>query len=227
MLPRTRWYGELLSYARRVSRRADEAEDLVQIVLLAAHERGRLDISAIDNRRWMMGALRRRAAFDARSALRRRRREAALASDGPPAPDAEPGPTQFVESLPAALRTTALLALSGHTRAEIAFLLRLSDAALRQRIADIRRRWRGTGGAGGTAVTELPGLRGTLAYGRIRRALLGPMRNASGALGSHDPDGHIFIVRPNSGSQNGSPRQQDVVDSTSKAQNHVRQDQDR
>ena len=209
MLQRNRTYGDLLGYARRVVRRADEAEDLLQVVLLAAHEAGRLDLSSADNRRWMMGALRRRAAFDARSALRRRRREAAVATGEHPGEEVAPLPTAFVAGLPAALRTTTLLVLCGHTRAETAHLLGITDAALRQRIADIRRRWRA---AGGQAVTELTGLHGSLAFGRIRRELLGLARHGGGFLASHDPDGHLFAVR----SQTGASRQQGHATPTSK-----------
>ena len=57
-----------------MARRADEAEDLLQTILLAAVEAGRADLSCPDNRRWLQGALRKRAAFDARSAVRRRQR---------------------------------------------------------------------------------------------------------------------------------------------------------
>ena len=209
MLQRTRTYGELLGYARRVVRRVDEAEDLLQVVLLAAHEAGRLDLSSANNRRWMMGALRRRAAFDARSALRRRRREAAVATSDPVGDATEALPSTFVASLPPALRTTTLLVLCGHTRAETAHLLGITDVALRQRIADIRRRWRAVGGG---AVTELTGLRGALAFGRIRRELLGLVRHGEGFLASHDPDGHLFAVR----SQTGVPRQQEHATPTSK-----------
>ncbi|BCH29566.1 ECF subfamily RNA polymerase sigma-24 factor [Mesorhizobium sp. L-8-10] len=185
-------YAELLRQAKRSTRRADEAEDLLQTILLAALEAGRTDLSDIGNRRWLEGALRKRAAFDARSAIRRRRRETLCA----PAATVEPAerdvlPTRFVTQLPAALRTTALLALTGHNRQEIAWLQNLSDPALRQRIADIKRRWRA---AGGHRFEEIPGLAGALAFGRIRRSLLKLVRREGAFLASHDPDGHIFVI---------------------------------
>lgn len=197
-------YAELLRQAKRSARRADEAEDLLQTILLAAVEAGRTDLSDAENRRWLEGALRKRAAFDARSAIRRRRRETLCA----PAAFVEPTerdvlPTRFVAQLPAALRTTALLALTGHNRQEIAWLLKLSEPALRQRFADIKRRWRV---AGGDRFEEIPGLTGTLAFGRIRRSLLQLVRREDAFLASHDPDGHIFVVGR---SRIPVPRQQD------------------
>lgn len=204
-------YAELLRQAKRSARRADEAEDLLQTILLAAVEAGRTDLSDAENRRWLEGALRNRAAFDARSAIRRRRRETICA---PPAviepTERDALPARFVAQLPPALRTTALLALTGHTRKEIAWLLKLSEPALRQRIADIKRRWRA---AGGHRFEEIPGLAGTLAFGRIRRSLLKLVRREGAFLASHDPDGHIFVIGR---SRNPVPRQQDKCSTANK-----------
>lgn len=198
----SRPYAELLRQARRASRRADEAEDLLQTVLLAAVEAGRADLGKVENRRWLEGALRRRAAFDARTAIRRRRREAPFAAGTGEVTDRDALPVHFVAVLPKALRTTALLALTGHTRQEIAWLQRLADPALRQRIADIRRRWRAFGGG---AIEEIPGLSGPLAFGRIRRSLLDAARQEGAFFASHDPDGHLFVIGT---SRNPGPRQQ-------------------
>jgi hypothetical protein len=93
----------------------------------------------------------------------------------------------LLEGLSPALRLTALLALSGHTRQEIGWLLRLSDAALRQRISQLKR-------ALDNAPTPSADPQGPLAFGRIRRALLGPARRDNAFLASHDPDGHLFVV---------------------------------
>lgn len=187
----SRPYVELLRQAQRASRRPDEAEDLLQAVLLSAIEAGRSDLSCPDNRRWLQGAIRKRAAFEARTAIRRRRRETRWQAEPATSVAREDMPTTFVAALPAALRTTAFLALTGHTRREIIWLLRLSDPALRQRIAEIRRRWRD---AGGNRLEEIPGLDGALHFGRIRRALLGPARRDGVLLASHDPDGHLFLL---------------------------------
>ncbi|MCK5920130.1 MAG: hypothetical protein KAG66_04275 [Methylococcales bacterium] len=200
-------YIQFLRYARRVTRRADEAEDLLQTVLLAAVESGRVDMGRVANRRWLIGALRKRALFDARSAIRRRAREASVAVTESYSRESEALPTHFVATLPPSLRITALLALSGHTKAEISYLLRVSDSTLRQRIAQIRKRWRRINGHG---FAEFPGLCGTLSFGRIRHALLRPVRHDRALLASHDPDGHLFVVC----SQNHVARQQQDVDST-------------
>lgn len=198
-------YIEFLRHARRVTRRADEAEDLLQSVLLAALEAGRTDLSLSDNRRWLVGALRKRALFDARSAIRRRRREASVVAHETSTDDSEKLPRRFVATLPPRLRTTALLALTGHTRQEIAWLLRITDATLRQRFTQIRRRWRNFDGGN---LTGLPGLDGFLDFGRIRQALLKPMQGQQQVLASHDPDGHLFIM----GSQNDRSRQHNHID---------------
>jgi len=202
----SRPYLELLRQARRVTRRSDEAEDLLQTVLLAAVEAGRQDLACPENRRWMQGALRKRAAFDARTAIRRRQRDdrwqASISAPG----EAGELPASFLATLPLSLHTTALLVLTGHTRSEIIWMQRLSDAAFRQRLSEIRQRWRKSGNG---HIDDMPGLSGCLPYGRIRRALLAPVRRHQAALGSHDPDGHLFIM--NFASQNHGPRQQGIV----------------
>jgi RNA polymerase sigma-70 factor (ECF subfamily) len=188
----SRTYFELLRQARRSTRRADEAEDLLQAVLLSAIEHGRTDFSVPANRRWLAGAIRRRAAFEARSALRRRRRETHWQhQDHEPDPRPDALPLEFVASLPPSLKTTALLVLTGHNRKEIMWLQRLSDAALRQRLSQIGRRWRE---AGGNSLQNASGLSGNLNFGLLRRALIGALRGSDAALASHDPDGHLFVI---------------------------------
>jgi len=203
-------YTELLLYARKVARHIDEAEDLLQAILLAAVEAGRTDLSCSDNRRWLFGALRKRAAFDARSAVRRQKREASStltlpeeSTEQSQADNEEPAP-EFIQTLPPSLRSTALLALAGHTKAEISWLLRISDTTLRQRITQIKRRWRQFDGK---HVTGLSNLKGELAFGQIRQALLKMARSSNVILASHDPDGHLFVVS----SQNDLSRQRKGV----------------
>jgi RNA polymerase sigma-70 factor (ECF subfamily) len=197
----TKTYLRFLRYARRQSRRADEAADLLQTALLAALEAQRGDMTRRENRLWLGGVLRNRALHEARSAVRRREREGAYSDrlTGDAAiPDA--APEDFVTTLPPSLRTTALLALTGHTRAEIAWLLGISDPALRKRTSEIRRRWRQSG----LRIAPGPGEpSGTLPFGLVRRALLGRVHAADAVLGSHDPDGHLFVVA----SQNAGARQ--------------------
>lgn len=210
----------LLRIARRHSRHPDDAEDLLQTVLLAALVAGRADLGRPENRHWLIGAIAKRAVHEARSAGRRRQREADAADLGwptqsarlarpdnpaglsPPPGGAWSAAAAFVATLPPALRTTALLALGGHDRAEIRSLLRLTDPALRQRIAALKARWRdwqaGPGAQAdlGTAgIGAFPGLRGPLAFGRLRQSLRVALgQRPQGQLASHDPDGHLFVV---------------------------------
>lgn len=184
----------LLGTARRYARRGDEAEDIVQEVMIAAVQAGREDISQPANRRWMAGAIRRRAAFDARSAARRLRREAQWHAERNADPTADTSDTAaaIVYDLPPGLRVMAALALSGHTRREIAYLLALPDTALRQRIAALKK----TLSKRGLALPEdLPGLNLDLAYGQIRQGLMAHLRREKGRFATHDPDGHFFVVK--------------------------------
>jgi DNA-directed RNA polymerase specialized sigma24 family protein len=187
---------QLFRQAQRAARSRPDAEDLLQTVWLAAVEAGRADLTSDANRRWFSGALRKRALYDARTAVRRRNREQSIAAlDGPAADVAGPEPEMlggFLEALPPKLRTTALLILTGHDKHEILRLLQLNEPALRQRIADIRRRWRAEGGSG---LDGPVGLSGPLNFGVIRRALLPVTRQPGVILASHDPDGHLFAVR--------------------------------
>ena len=181
-----RQFRDLHALARRVARRSGDADDLVQQAILAALEAGRSDLAAPETRRWLAGVIRKRAAFDARTAGRSRRRETAWSEAQPQADDVRtdnPG----LPPLSPALKVTALLALSGHTRQEIGWLLNLSDAALRQRVSQLRRALAKAEPAGGDPS-------GALAFGRIRQALLAPGRRNNAFLASHDPDGHLFVV---------------------------------
>lgn len=187
-----RVYRELLQFARRITRHRSDAEDLLQQVLLAAIEAGRADFSRLSNRRWLHGALRKRALFDARTAARRRKREHDVAICSQLAPPAtQEFPDHFVKSLPKALRTTVSLALTGHNRLEIRWLLGLSDTALRQRIAQAKRRWRLYEDSN---ISEFTGLDDRSRYGQIRASLIQSTRRHDTTLGSHDPDGHLFLV---------------------------------
>ena len=198
-----KFYPELLQYAHKVALRTDEAEDLLQTALLAAIEAGRTDMTCINNRRWLIGAIRNRSAFDARSAVRRRKRETSFSYLNSSPEVSSISTTKFVNTLPPSLKTTALLALTGHTKTELTWLLRISDPALRQRIVQIKRRWRNFDGR---HISELNGLKESLAFGRIRQALLKAPLQDNVVLASHDPDGHLFMIR----SQNHLLRQHKV-----------------
>lgn len=178
----------------------------MQEALLAAVLAGRTDLYAPETGRWLTGTVRNQARMAARGAVRRRQREGQWLEAGAamgPAPDDRSEVASLLAALPATLRAVAALVLSGHNRREIAHLLGLPDTALRQRIVALKRRMV----AAGLALPgELPGLNLDLAYGRIRDALLPHLLASKGVLASHDPDGHLFIIRR---SQKGEPRQQD------------------
>ncbi|MEY4783986.1 MAG: hypothetical protein RIR41_1921 [Pseudomonadota bacterium] len=208
-MPTPRVFAGLHAQARRLARRPEEADDLLQSALLAALESGRTDLASPETRRWLSGVIRNRAAFDARTSARRRRRDSAWGEGvfprtergggGSPRLRGETvGPAATLPNLSPSLRLTALLALSGHTRQEIGWLLNLSDTALRQRISQLKR-------ALDNAPAPDAAPTGPLAFGRIRRALLGPARRENAFLASHDPDGHLFVV---SRSHFPAPRQQ-------------------
>lgn len=189
-------YAELLRAARRVSRRPEEAEDLLHNALIAALAAGR-SAPTRENRSWIEGVLRNQARLAARQAVRARRRDGAWLHCQPeiapeigaePEPPLRATPTPIM-SLPRSLRVVALLALSGHTRAEIRHLLGLSDQSLRQRVAQLKRRSVG-------ARDAMPSLwfPHGLATGRIRANLLPVAKRLGPRLASHDPDGHLFAV---------------------------------
>ncbi|WP_127070596.1 RNA polymerase sigma factor [Pelagibacterium lentulum] len=189
-------YAHLLQTARRYARLPEEAEDIVQDVLIAALSAGRSNFSSLADRRWMAGAIRRRAAFDARSAIRRRRRETSWEAETAPEDDAQPAISgteiaAFLESLPPALRVIAALALSGHTRKDITYLLGISDDALRQRIRSLKKALTRNGI---TLPQGANSLNLDLAYGAIRQALTPFLARHGGVFASHDPDGHLFII---------------------------------
>lgn len=198
-------YAQLCAIARRENRDVDSAEDIVQEAMLAAVLTGRADFDTHETARWLTGTVRNQARMAARTALRRRRRETQWQFSVAMSDQTERTETgTFLVSLPPSLKAVAALALSGHTRHEIAYLLGLSDTVLRQRIAALKRK---TVAAGLALPVDLPGLGLNVAYGSIREALLPKLLRHGGAFASHDPDGHLFVVRR---SQNGSPRQQAV-----------------
>ena len=123
-------YRRLREEACRHARRAHDADDVVQDALLIALEQQRSDDPA-----WLAGVIRNQAAMQARSAIRRRRRETAVAVDdialGP-----EHGSGQVPRSasallarLPPAARRVAVLALHGLNAEEIRWVLGINAAA--------------------------------------------------------------------------------------------------
>jgi DNA-directed RNA polymerase specialized sigma24 family protein len=194
-------YRRLRSVARRHARSAAEAEDLVQDALLVALEEGRdgLDGDALP---WLSGVIRQRALMQARSAIRRRRREAAVAAptdEVAPAPPAVPDATGLLATLPPAARRVAVLALHGLGQEEIRWILGIPDTAFRQRLSRIRKAL-GALSSGqraealALAYVRDPARSVDLQFGLVRRALKAALGGRDG-LGSHDPDGHLLVVR--------------------------------
>lgn len=194
-------YTDWLTVARRYSRVAPEAEDLLHDALLVAAGADRLDLTDEANRRWLTGVIRNQAAFRARSAVRQRQREEAVAS-GADATLQEPLATARaalgVQSLPRSAQSVLALALHGLGRDEICAVLGLSATAFRQRLVTLRR---GLGRLPDAYQREALALAyarrqrraDDLALGLIRRALLARVRVAPG-VGTHDPDGHLLVL---------------------------------
>jgi hypothetical protein len=89
---------------------------------------------------WASGAIRNGARFAARTAARRKRREHAYAVEHERSAHSLPRfPDTFIATLPRSRRAVALLINLGMGRREIAYLLGLSDMAMRQRIAGVRK----------------------------------------------------------------------------------------
>ncbi len=192
----------LRAIARRHSRVEDETDDLLQDALLEAVRAGRADLTEAMNYRWVVGTLKKLGALSARGAVRRRLREARWSTEH--AADAPASPTSRVDALPLAwqrhpaldtlppsLRQVAMLALSGHERREIAWLLDLTDTALRKRISTLRKHLSARGSPHALRHAEAS-VNDHLPLGLIRRALL-PVVVATDSAGTHDPDGHLLV----------------------------------
>jgi DNA-directed RNA polymerase specialized sigma24 family protein len=190
-------YRALRRQARRLTQHADEAEDLVQDTLLAALQAGRSDVE------WLAGTLRRQAAMQVRSTLRRRRREADVAQadrDDALLGNASDGVLTGVllNRLPPAARRVATLALHGLNADEVRWILDIGDAAFRQRLTSIRKTLGSQPGApmmdlaGRRVDSEMPG--SELQFGLMRRALKAALQDNAG-LGTHDADGHLIVLR--------------------------------
>ena len=199
---RSQLYQRLCAVARRECGDPASAEDVVQDALVVAVTTGRADLADPATGRWLSGVVRNKARMLARGAGRRRRRETLWFSEPEPEVGAEPDELSAVlADLPPSLKVLAALILSGHTRAEIVWLLDVTDTALRQRLVALKRQLQR---AGVIMPAGLPGLTLDLAYGRLREAMLPELRRGGGVLASHDPDGHLIFVRT---SQNFGSRQ--------------------
>lgn len=188
-------YDECLRVASRCARDRSDAADLVQTVFVQALERGVSELDAPDRRAWLRGALRRRAAFEARVAGRRRRRESRWDdARGSAEPTSAPWQfsAEFLGQLQPSVRALAALASADLNPDEIRSVLRLSGTAFRKRLSMLRRFVREATEAGlGVVVT-----RNTVyALGPARTSVIESLRRSPQAvLGSHDPDGHLLII---------------------------------
>ena len=191
-------YDDCLRVAAACSRDRNDADDLVQTVFVSALERGVADLGANERRAWLRGAMRRRAAFEARLAARRQKREQRW-QDARAAADS-PRPwrfsTEFLASLQPSVRALAALASADLDSSEIRSVLRLSATAFRKRLSVLRRFVAEAARSGLTIVAK----RDTVyALGPARAGLIESLRRRPQAvLASHDPDGHplLFAARP-------------------------------
>lgn len=131
----------LVRHSRRYSRLLHEVEDLAHDIILSALRHG----AALDDDRLLrtaQAASRQHAAFLARSAARRRTREAGSVGDAVVHADllsAEDGAEGApLSALSPALRTTLLLLVLGLDKAELCQALGVNDAALRKRFQALR-----------------------------------------------------------------------------------------
>jgi RNA polymerase sigma-70 factor (ECF subfamily) len=188
-------YEECVRVAAASSRSAQQARDLAHAVLLDAIERDVSDLSAPERRAWLRGALRKRAAFEARTAVRQRSREARWQSARQAVPATGPEPWRFSPELLArlspALRVLAALASAELEPREIRSVLRLTDTAFRKRLSELRRAVH-EATAAGIAIVHRPDA--AYALGTARAELLESLKShPSWAIASHDPDGHPLI----------------------------------
>ena len=186
----------LRTQAARLCRTAADAEDLAQETLLAALQAGRADLP------WLHGVMANLAMMQARTAGRRRKREAFAANsqvqvidEDPPAHDSVV--PAWIVQLPPSARQVAVLALHGLSAQEIQALLQIAPAAFRQRLSRIRRGLQALSPAlraeaASHAAAGDPRRSVDLQFGLVRRALKAALRGRG--LGTHDLDGHLLVL---------------------------------
>jgi len=137
----------------------------------------------------------------ARGAARRHQREIAAADIDEASTQAstQPDPASLLQRLSPAPRRVAVLALHGLSMDEIRWILQLTPAAFRQRLTSIRKaigamppEQRAESLA--LAYVRDPARTVELQFGLVRRALKSALRGGAG-LGTHDPDGHLLVIR--------------------------------
>lgn len=199
-------FDELNRLARKYTRRIEEAEDLVQDLLVEAVRKEK-DFTEDQFMAWAHGVLRNRAAFIARTEGRRRKREKAVQEKSDDPDQYRPRfPESFTGSLSPALRITARLINCGLNQIEIEYLLGISNQTLRQRFSQLRKEWT-TFLKVNNSGTEYSKERvpDPFDIGLLRRSLRKSFHgNSEKMIGSFDPDGHLFIVRSGSSHKKGS-----------------------
>lgn len=190
-------YRELSLKARRLARYADDADDLVQQTLVAALEAGR------DDAAWMHGVMRNLAAMQARTAVRRREREATASlilgqeSETTETTESSLRVRALLKTMPPAARRVAVLALHGLGAPEIRWILGVSEVAFRQRLTSIRKAIATARLSEGEAWAVVPEAGPSrcldLEYGLLRRSLKAAIDKRPG-LGIHDVDGHLVVL---------------------------------
>mgnify|MGYP002077980872 CR=1 FL=1 len=146
--------------------------------------------------------------MQARSAIRRRRRESAAMIDDV-ASEAEhqpPSAETLLSRLPPSARRVAVLALHGLNAEEIRWVLGIAETAFRQRLTRIRKALGELPPAQRAEALALayvrdPARSADLQFGLVRRALKAALQDRAG-IGTHDADGHLLVVR---GRAHGSP----------------------
>lgn len=198
---------QLRARALRLARRREDAEDLLQEVLVIAWEAGRGEPA------WLNAVMTRQAAFAVRGARRRRQRDARFGADlhgsqalarcpGQSLDDAASSSTALaalLAHLPPSARRIVVLVLHGLSAADIQWLLLLRAPAFRQRLTVVRRCIATLPDSVREALRPLslridPARDVVLERGVLRRALLASVRRIDG-LGTHDPDGYPLLLR--------------------------------
>ncbi|MEP6907930.1 MAG: RNA polymerase sigma factor [Pseudoxanthomonas sp.] len=189
-------YRQLQTWATQLSRTSADAEDLVQETLLAALQAGRAELP------WLHGVMGNLAMMQARTAGRRRKREAVVANQSPATIDTapvtrDPVVPDWIMQLPPSARRVAVLALHGLSAQEIRCVLDIGPAAFRQRLSRIRRGLETLSPALRAECADLadasdPYRSVDLQFGLVRRALKAALRGRG--LGTHDLDGHLLVV---------------------------------
>lgn len=190
---------ELLRLAGKYSRRAREAEDLVQDLLLETVQTKR-KISDENYMAWAHGFLRNRAAFIARTEGRRRNREkrSQIIEDSQSCERIQ-FPAAFLEELSPALRRTARLINCALNKKEIMYLLNISDAAFRQRLTALRKQWDLYVEENEVSPEIKTESESSLNIGLLRRSLRNSFHGDSAKIiGSFDPDGNLLVFRSKS-----------------------------